>query len=162
MERFLQLVKEANRAFETADHLAYVTYPLVNDTKLIIGIAENLFKALSNGMDAILYYDRIYKRIMHLPTDFQGKLDLFKHSSIPRYNINREIVYLLTELSEVLNIRSKSPIEFSRPEKFVICSKDYALRSLTIKKVKEQINQAKPFMNKLNEIYNHNVRRFRV
>ena len=162
MERFLQLVKEANRAFETADHLAYVTFPLVNDNKLIIGIAENLFNALSLGMEAILYYDRIYKRIMHMPQDFQGKLELFKHNSIPRYNISREIVSLLTELSELINARNKSPIEFARQDKFVICSKDYALKSLTIKKVKDGINQSKPFMNKLNLIYNQNVRRFRI
>jgi hypothetical protein len=162
MERFLQLVKEANRAFETADHLAYVTYPLVNDNKLIISIAENLFKALTTGMEAILYYDRIYKRIMHIPPDFHGKLELFKQNSIPRYNISREIVHLLNELSEVLNARAKSPIEFGRQDKFIICSKDYALKSLTITKVKDNINQSKPFMNKLNLIYNQNVRRFRV
>jgi len=162
MERFLQLVKEANRAFETADHLAYVTYPLVNDNKLIISIAENLFKALSTGMEAILYYDRLYKRIMHLPTDFNSKLEVFKQNSIHRYNIGREIVQVMNELAEVVDARNKSSVEFQRRNKFIICSNDYKLKTLTINKIKEQINLSKPFMNKLNIVYNQNVRRFRI
>jgi hypothetical protein len=162
MEKFLQLVKESNRTFETADHLAYVTYPLVNDNKLILSIAENLFKALTTGMDAILYYDRLYKRIMHLPIDFNSKLEVFKESCLPRYSIGREIIPIFNELAEILDARNKSSMEFPRRNKFIICSNDYKLKSLTISKIKEQINVSKPFMNKLNTIYNQNVRRFRI
>jgi len=155
------LVKEANRAFETADHLAYVTYPVINDNKLTISIAENLFQALTKGMDAILYYDRLYKRIMFLPQEFNSKLELFKQSSAKRYNISRETIQLLKDFSEISSARKESPIEFSRKEKFVICSTNYKLRTLTIQKMKDAINQTKPFISTLNSIYNQNVRRFR-
>ena len=53
MERFRQLVKEANKAFETADHLTYMTYQIVKDIKLMIMITENLYNALEKGMDAV-------------------------------------------------------------------------------------------------------------
>jgi len=70
MEEISNALKDANRLLRIADHLTYVTYPLVKDNKLIIAIAESLNGAMIKAMDALLYYDRYYKRIMHFPSDF--------------------------------------------------------------------------------------------
>ena len=78
MEDFLELLSEANRAFKTADHLTYVTYPLVQETKLLIAIVENLYSALIKSIEAILEYDQLYKRISLLPQDPQSRLEIFK------------------------------------------------------------------------------------
>ena len=56
-ELYQELISGANKAVRTADHLVYVTYPLVNDVKLLVTITENLNKALLMAMEALLQYE---------------------------------------------------------------------------------------------------------
>ena len=46
MENVKFLIDEANKLINRADHLLYITYPLVKDNKIIINIAENV----NNGL----------------------------------------------------------------------------------------------------------------
>jgi len=160
MEEILKLVREAKKLYETADHLTYVTFPVVNEVKLLVTIAENLNSALVMGMNAILLYDRLYKRIPPLNTDFYSRFEVFKNRSAPRYNIDRSILLLMNDLRKVVEKRKESPMEFVRKNKFIICSDDYKLKTLTLGKIKEYLNQAKPFFSRLDTIFNKNVRRF--
>ena len=160
MERFKTLVREANQAFETADHLAFVTYPVVKETKLLAVVMDNLFKALSAGMSAILYYDYIYKRISQFPNEFSNRFDLFKMSCAKRYNFPREDILLIKELLELTQERKQAPMEFARRDKYVIASKNYRLKMLDIKKVKTSVNTGRAFLKKVNEVADASDRRF--
>ena len=53
MERFTTYVAEANKAFKIADHLIYVTYPVLQDNKLMATALEHLAVALQKGMAAL-------------------------------------------------------------------------------------------------------------
>ena len=160
MEKFRQLVQEANKAFETADHLAYMTYPIVKDIKLIIIIVENLYNALEKAMDAVLYYDRLYKRINDLPKEFNLRFDIFKRKSAPRYGISEENIFLINEIRSIVEQRKKSPIEFIRKDKLVIASNNFKVKTVDINKIKEYVLKTKSFIEKLNEIKKEDDRRF--
>lgn len=160
METFKRLVGEANKSLKTADHLTYVTFPLINDIKLMVTITENLNIALTKGMEAILHYDRLYKRIPAYADNFVAKFDMFKSRSAVRYNFPREDLLLINDVREIIEHRQKSPMEFIRRDKFVICSNNYRMKTITLDKVKEYINRAKGFMAKVNRIYEQNDRRF--
>jgi len=153
METVLKLVGKANRSFQTADHLAYVTYPLLKDIKLVITILENLYNAFVCGMDAFLTYERLYKRIHYIPEDFNSRFDIFKNKIVPRYNISREQVLLMDDLKKVMDYRRRSPIEFIRKDKLIICSDTYRTRTINYDKVKEYINKSKPFFTQLNKVF---------
>lgn len=152
MERFKELIQKANRAIKTADHLTYMTFPLVNDTRLLITIVENIHSAVINGMDALLYYDWLFKRISQLPQDFRSRLEIFKGYSIPRYNISRENITLIQDIEAIINHRNKSPMEFVRKDRLVLCTNDYNMRTINFLKVKNYTNQAKSFVKKVNSI----------
>jgi len=152
MEKFKELIQKANRAIKTADHLTYMTFPLVNDTRLLITIVENIHSAVINSMDALLYYDWLFKRISQLPQDFRSRLEIFKGFSIPRYNISRENVALIQDMEAIINHRNKSPMEFVRRDHLVLCTKDYNMRTINFLKVKGYTNQAKSFVKKVNSI----------
>lgn len=149
MEEFQTLTQQANFAFNTADHLAYVTYNLINDNKLIVVITENIYNALMKIMDAILCYERYYKRINLHPDIFETKFEILKNVA-KRYNITREELLLIKDVKELIEHRNKSPIEFARRDKFVICSHDYKLRTLTLIKVKQYIQLTKNLIQKVN------------
>ena len=51
MESVLNLVDRANKSLNTADHLTYMTYPLLKDVKLVITIIDNLYNAYVCAMD---------------------------------------------------------------------------------------------------------------
>ena len=63
MEQF-QIERElAKQKIKVADHIISVTYPLVKDPKLLLGVLENIHSALMHCISAILEYDRLFKRI---------------------------------------------------------------------------------------------------
>ena len=152
MEEFQGCLLEANKAMRTADHLVYVTYPFVNDVKLIMTIAENLHKALVNGLNAMLSYEYLYKRINTPPRDFKEKIEVFKSFCVPRYNIPRESLLLISDINNLIDHRRNSPTEFIKSGKFVMCTQDFKMRILNFEKVKGYNTKVKEFINKINEI----------
>lgn len=151
-ELFQQLLEEANKAFKIADHLTYITYPLVNDIKLIVTIVDNLNKSLLCGLDALLNYEYLYKRISFIPKTFNEKMEIFKSYCIPRYNIDRNSILLVSDVRNIVEHRKNSPTEFVRSGKFVMCTSDYKMKVLNFDKVKNFNLQTKEFIVKLNSI----------
>jgi len=152
MEKYEELLIEMDRAFKTADHLAYVTYPIVKEIRLLMSIIENLDRALKAGMNAVLEYDRLYKRIGPLQESFEIRLDLFKSKIIMRHAINREYAELIEMMDELVTYKQKSPTIFQRKDKYVIANHRYKLKTLTIEDVKKYVEKAKPFIFKVHNI----------
>ncbi|MFH0936658.1 MAG: hypothetical protein V1815_03205 [Candidatus Woesearchaeota archaeon] len=161
MEKFKQLVKEANKAFETADHLAYVTYPVVNDSRLIVNITENIYIALKKGVEAILYYEWLYKRIYNLSDNFDTNLQIFKDNIAKKYDFSQKDLDLIDNIKQIMDHRLKCSMEFSRKDRFVLASPNYQLKVLSLPTVKNYLIGVKVFLNKLNSIDIQNDGRFR-
>ena len=152
METFNKLVQQANTSFKTADHLAHVTYPLLNETKLIITIAENLRKCIEDGMEAVLYLDRLYKRIQQYPSDFLSKFYVFRERCAVRYKFEKDEIAMINEVHILMESKRKSNLEFVRKDRLVFASDTYKLKSLTIHDVKNYLITAKKFLDKVNQI----------
>lgn len=160
MDTFKTFIFKANKSFNTADHLAYVTYPVIKDNKVILLIADHLLTSLMHGMDALLYIEREYKRIPPYSDSFDIKLDLFK-KIIERYGINKEIIGIIKEFKEIKEYKQTSPISFSKENKYILCSSNYRLKTITLDKVKKTISQVKSFIQLLNIIQEQYDNRFR-
>ena len=152
MHEVSDYLNKANKLIKTADHLTYVTYPLIKDNKLIIAITENLADAMTNAMDALLYYDKYYKRITTLPSDFRSRLETFKSNCAPRYNINTGYLTLIKDLKDLQNAHKQATMEFIRKDKYVITEKNFNIKTLTYQKVKDYVNLSKTFFDKVNFI----------
>lgn len=160
MEQFYQLVADANRSFDTADHLAYVTFPVVNDLKLLLGIAEQLHRAATKAMEALLWYDAEYKRISSMPATFSQQIDVFKRATAKRYQIPRECIVLLEELQDILAHRQTARLEFVKRDKFIFASENFKVRTLSLPKIKEYIQITRLLVEKLNGVKQSVDRRF--
>ncbi|MEK6973650.1 MAG: hypothetical protein AABW41_00160 [Nanoarchaeota archaeon] len=162
MENVIALLKEANTKLNTADHLAYVTYSVVKESKLLLATVENLYSALTLVMEALLQYDRYYKRISYVPIDFQGKYDMFKRISM-KYNLDRMAIASILDIKGLIDLHKKSSMVFTRDQKLVIAGHGFSvMKTLNIDSVKRYIEQAKPLIIKINKILqpNANDRRF--
>ncbi|MEK6940384.1 MAG: hypothetical protein AABW49_00590 [Nanoarchaeota archaeon] len=153
MEEIKALLELANRKLQTADHLTYVTYNLVKENKLLIGIMENIYDSLVAGMDAILRYDRMYKRIPIYSKDIHTRIELFRLKSGPRYKFDVSQINLIEELRCVLAEHKNSPFELSRDDKFIMFNVSFKANALSIETIKKYINQAKIFMSKVNKVF---------
>ena len=49
--------EDAIRHLQIADHMAYVTFPLVNEKRLMIKIFDETYKSVVNSINAILKYE---------------------------------------------------------------------------------------------------------
>ena len=63
MEKFLENLQEAENIIQTIDHMVYVTFPLIQDKKLLLKIILETKTAIANCINSILQYEYLYKRI---------------------------------------------------------------------------------------------------
>jgi hypothetical protein len=146
---YKELLTKAIRSIKRADHLTYMTLPLVKDNKLILSILSNIELSLTQGMDALLEYERDYKRISPLPQNFHSRYELFRDKLINKYGITTMEVELIVTLKNTIEAHKNSPIEFSRPDKFVICSENYRMKSISVVEIKKYISISKGFLRKI-------------
>ena len=147
------LLDKAKYHFNTADHIAYVTYPLVKDNKLIITVTENLAESLTKAIEALLFYERMYKRIPLFPENFDSRMQIFKSRIADRYNIERQALVILQDLRTLVIERKHAPMEFIRKDKYVITNHNYSkISTITMEKLKNYINESKPFIKRVNLI----------
>ncbi len=153
MEQVRRNILEANNAFKTADHLAYVSYPLLKDNKLLLAITQNLYMAGLKGMDAVLHYEYLYKRITMMPVDFESRMQIFETKVAPKMNIRQGIPKIIKDLRFIMQQHKNSPMEFSRREKFVICNDDYTtMKTIDIVMLKDYIVVMRDFLRVLGEL----------
>ena len=151
MEAYQLLARKAFNNFKAADHLTYITLPLLKDTRLILTVLENLNLSLINGMNSILEYERLYRRISALPENLDLRLDIFKVVG-KRHNVTEEELNLIRSIKNILERHKNSPVEFSRPGKFVICADDFKIKTVSVEEIKQYLILAKGFLRKVDGI----------
>ncbi len=161
MEQFQIARDKARKNLQTADYMAFMTYPLVKDSRILLAVTENLFLALTNSMAAILHHDRLFKKIPPFQDTYESKYGLFKEKSIRMHNLSKDYLALMEEVKEIIIQHKKSPIEFTRRDAFIICSDDYRIKVINIEKIKEYISKTKRFVEDMETITKENERIFK-
>lgn len=152
MEDYRKYREEAKKNIAVADHMLFVTYPLIKDPKLLLAIMENIFLTLTNSMRYLLYYERRFKRVPSFFDTFESKYRIFAEKIVPSYNLDEDVLTFLRRVKNILVAHKRSPIEFSRKDQFVICSDDYKLEVLGIKDLKHFLDRTKQFYTTMDKI----------
>lgn len=156
MERFQEQRELSKKKIQIADHMLTVTYPMIQDAKLLVAVLTNIFDSMNHAMTAILYYDRLFKRIPPFQENFDSKLNMFKARCFRRYDLDPEFVQIMQDLRDTLNERKQSPVEFARKDKFVICSNTYKMKTISTEKMKGYVAKAKLFIEKMSFMVSKN------
>lgn len=152
MEKFQELKESAKKKIMIADHMLTQTYPLVKDVRLLLTVLENVFLALSYSMTSVLHYDRLFKRINAFPENFEGRFYFFRDKCVPRYKIDKEYLELIREIKDIIIAHKKSPVEFVRNDRFVICSENYRMKTVSVEQLKKYIAKSKIFVQETSNI----------
>ena len=142
MEKFLQNLQEAEKTIRTADHMIYVTFPLVKDKKLLIKIILDTKDAIVKCINAILQYEYIFKRVK-LYSDQKSNFRTFIERCAPRYKLDKNDILIMLELFDLAEKHKKSSMEFIKEDKIIILSEKMQQKTISSEDAKKFIVLAK-------------------
>mgnify|MGYP001557848375 CR=1 FL=1 len=143
----LESLQKAVHNMRIADHMIYVTYPVIKDKRLLLKGLDQVYDSIIFTINSILQFDSINKRITLSSTAYEN-FDIFISKCVNRYNITPEEVTTIKELLYLTESHKKSPLEFTRKEKIVIMSDSLKTIVIDPERLKKYLNLAKSLVNK--------------
>lgn len=150
MEKFQEHLQKADSSLKTADHLIYITFPLIKENRLLKKILEGLGDSAYSLFWAILEYEYLYKRI-RLQQDVDSNFDNLNRCAA-RFNISNEEIENLKKILAVVNKYKESPFEFIRKDKLVMMSENLKTESINLEQLKKYLNYMKSIISKVHKI----------
>ncbi len=147
IEKHVENLQKAIKSLQIADHMAYVTYPVVRDKRLFLKILENISQTLLYTINAILQHDYLWKKIT-LYQDPKSNFGVFRDKCAPRFNILKEEISQILEILALVEKHKKSPLEFTRKDKVIIMSDNLRTTTLDIEKIKQYLVLTKKIIQK--------------
>ena len=145
------------KSLQVADHIAYVTYPLMKDKRLLLKSLESVYEALIHTINAILQYDYLWKRVQ-LYKDPKSNFRVFSEKCAPRLGISKEQVSGILNTLSLVEKHRRSPLEFSRKDKVIIMSDNLKTSVIDIEMIKTNLILSKSILEKANSYFNINKR----
>lgn len=150
MERFQQNLQQAIRSLQIADHMTYVTFPLVNEHRLLLKIFDEIYKSIINCINAILNYEYLYKRIQLYANNGEN-IRTFTNKCAKTYNLNNEQIKKILEILELNKKHKQSAMEFVKKDRVVILSDSLNTQTLDVHKIKQYLLLAKELLMEVNK-----------
>ncbi|MEX0920709.1 MAG: hypothetical protein WDZ62_00385 [Candidatus Pacearchaeota archaeon] len=152
MEKFIENIAKAEKTIMAADHMTYVTFPLIKDKRLLLKVIQEIKNAITLCINSILQYEYFQKRI-NLYKDPTSNFRTFVKKCAPRYNISNEEIETIMELFDIVKKHKESPFEFAKDNKIIILSNSLKPKTLGLENVKEFLILAKNILKKAKNSY---------
>ena len=148
-ERYQELLQTARKQIELADHMLYVTYPLVQETKFLLAIANHVISAARCSVQALLEFELLYKRLEQFNRTFLSEVEIYQKKVAPRYNLDGKYYKLLQKLMEVQKYDTESVVRFKRGDKYILSTGEYSMSAIDVDTVKRYSNLTKKFVQEI-------------
>jgi len=152
-EKYQENIQESIKHLKIADHMTYVTFPLVNEQRLLLKIFDEIYKSVINCINSILNYEYLYKRI-HIYKDHKDNLDTFIKIA-KNYNLSNEQIKKIKQILGLNKKHKQSAMEFVKKDKVVILSDSLGTETLDINSIKQHLLLAKELVMKANQRMNN-------
>lgn len=153
-EKHIESLEKALKSLQIADHMAYVTFPVMNDRRLLLKVLENVAESFVSTVNAILQYEYANKRIK-LYNNPNWNLKIFTEKCAPHYNILPEEVAQIMGVLEIWSKHKKSALEFARKDKLVIMAENFKTDILSIERIRGYLTLAKSILQKASNCILH-------
>jgi hypothetical protein len=148
--KHLFLLERAEKNLRNADHLAYITFGVVKESRLLVKILEQVYSVVVDVINSILQYEYLRKQIK-LSSNPVENFNKFKNFCAPIYGISVEQTNKVVELFSIMKNHKDSSMEFIRDDRLMIMSNSLKTQPLNIDKVKNYIFLAKELMKSARE-----------
>lgn len=151
-EKHEQLMQFAKKEIEVADHLLYMTYPMIKETKFLLAITDHIIKSGRAALQALLEYERFYKRIEAYPHNFAMEISIYRQKLEQRYKFDPVFYRLLNKLLEVHKFDKNSTVRFRRGDRYILTSSTYDMTVLDINSVKRYSSVTRKFIGEVGKL----------
>ncbi len=128
---FSEALIAAEQQWRAAEHIVRVTFPVVQDPKLLLHALEHLAKAARQIMSVILKREYLHQRV-RLSTIGSENLEVFFGVCATRYKVSTENAAALRELLTLVESRRTSSMEFSQKGKVILVDDDFGTTIITV------------------------------
>ncbi|MDD5193522.1 MAG: hypothetical protein PHF67_02955 [Candidatus Nanoarchaeia archaeon] len=139
MDKIQELLNKSIHHLQVADHMAYVTYPLINEKRFLLKIFEQIYFSITNCLNAIMELEKKGNNL---------NFDNFFKKYYKKYDLTNSDIEKIREILEISNKHKESSMEFVRNEKIVILSNNLKFHILDIHLVKSYLLIAKELLLK--------------
>jgi len=145
MEKFQENLAQAIKNLQIADHMTYVTYPLINEKRLLLKIFDEIYKSIIGCINAILNYEYLYKRIT-IYKENNYNMQTFINKCAKNYGLTNKQIKEIIEIIEINKQHKQSAMEFVKKDKVVILSDNLKTKTINLQKIKEYLLLAKELL----------------
>jgi len=136
--------EDPRRLLKTADHLVYVTYPIIKESKVLIKALDEIGESLRGMINLILKRENERKMVKIYPSEKDNLETFIKISK--SYGISPKLLNDIFQIIELSERRKKSPMEFSRKDKFVMMHETLRTESVSVEDLKRYLCSAKELL----------------
>ena len=79
-------------------------------------------------------------------------MNMFRQKCLIKHNIDIEHMTNLLDIKEIILEHKKSPVEFKRGDRFIICSENYKMKAVSVNDIQKYLNKAKLFIEAMDTI----------
>jgi len=141
-----ELLTRAERSLRTADHMVYITYPLIKENLLLKKILEELNISATSTIQAIINYESLYKRISI--QEPKASWLAFKEKCAPRFNISQQEIQIIVELLSLAEKYKSSAMDFIRKDRLVIMNDNLRTETVNLDQLKKYLGSVKVLLLK--------------
>jgi len=150
MQQYQQNLQQAVKHLKIADHMTYVTFPLVNEQRLLLKIFDEIHNSIVQCINSILNYEFLYKRIRLYQNNGEN-FNTFTEKCAKNYGLNNAQTKKIKEIIQLNKYHKQSAMEFVKKDKVVIMSDSLGTQVIDINSIKEYLLIAKELVLNTNK-----------
>ncbi|MFT4312049.1 MAG: hypothetical protein ACMXYF_02370 [Candidatus Woesearchaeota archaeon] len=157
MEKYQECLEKAHYYIKACEHMLTVTYPAINEPKILLTCLDHLFLCMTNTVGAILHFERKKRTIPPFHTTFESKFNMFQLKIVPMHKIPKKDVTFIDKLQQLITFHKQAPVEFTRDNQYIMCDTEYGVEKINAPRIREFILDAKQVLKKMEQIIHHDV-----
>jgi len=149
MMKIIEGLEIAQKEIELANKMSIVTFSLLSDKNVFLGILEHISRAILQGIDAFLEYEKRKKIIRSLPENPQLRIKCFLNEYAERFSIfdeDKKMIMLLIGINQKIN-----KLNFFKKNTFYFLNDELRLDSFTFNDVNNCIERISKLINQFSE-----------
>ncbi len=152
-ERHTELLQRAKKEIELADHMLYVTLPMIREVKFLLVIVEHVVIAAQCALEGLLEYEKHWKRLDAFHYSFAVEINAYRQKGLEtRYGFDSKFYRLLQKLLEIQHFDKESMVRFKRGDKYILTSNEYSMSVLDLDSIKRYSNLTKKFVEQIGNV----------
>jgi len=152
MESITENRKQAVKNIQKANYMLGTTYPLLREPKTLLSVSNHALASFLSSVTALLLFERSQKLIPPFHENDESKINAFRQHVVAKHKLY-EYAAVIERIRNLSQQHKKASIEFTRDNKFIICSDQFQkIETLSQEDAQNYIQKAKDFLKKVEDI----------